>query len=209
MLQPRWVALDFTILRITVTEICGLSRVYNLGLYRLHDVHEHGRSRAISTSHDSCNTLSSLLPNQKRLRMSATATMTATTLEPFPLFIDSAPADAANYFSNISSKMSSLHMLSSPPARISRPRIDKLSKELQLRYYQYEVTFGLYMLNTREKLVLNSIVLVLLSAIIYAFCWGVQPYLINMICKAVYYITGSFTVAGEMCVVDAGTACTR
>lgn len=145
--------------------------------------------------------------------MSATATMTATALEPFPLFIDSAPADAANYFSNIGSKMSSLHILSSSPSpRIARPRLsmpEKWSNQLRLHYYQYEVTFGLYMLTPREKVILNSIVLALFGAMIYAFCWGIQPYLINTICRMVYYITGSFASAGDLCATESGATCMR
>lgn len=143
--------------------------------------------------------------------MSATATSTASALEPFPLFIDSAPHDAANYFSNISSNMSSLHMLASSPAPyISRRRIsvtEKLSNLLRLRYYQYEVTFGLYMLTPGEKMLLNTIILSVFSALLYAFCWGVQPFLINTVCQVLYYVLGSAAPAGELCADRLGEAC--
>ena len=145
--------------------------------------------------------------------MSATATATTSALEPFPLFIDSAPHDAANYFSNISSKMSSLQMLSSsptPPA--SRRRVSvtaKLSNLLRLRYYQYEVTFGLYMLTPGEKMLLNTIILSIFAALLYAFSWGVQPFLVNTICKILYYVLGSAARAGELCAVRTGEACAQ
>lgn len=145
--------------------------------------------------------------------MSATATATTTALEPFPLFIDSAPHDAANYFSNISSKMSSLQILSSsptpPPSRRRVSVTAKLSNLLRLRYYQYEVTFGLYILTPGEKMLLNTIILSIFAALLYAFSWGVQPFLVNTICQVLYYVLGSAAPAGELCAVRTGEACAQ
>jgi hypothetical protein len=135
--------------------------------------------------------------------------MTATTLEPFPLYMDLAPSADAQYFSHISSKMSSLHaMATSSSQNPFKPRLDKIQREIQILHYQYEVTFGLYMLNSNEKMVLNSIVLVVLSAIMYGVYCGLQPYLINAICRLVYYVTGSLTAAGDICEASAATSCT-
>ena len=121
-------------------------------------------------------------------------------LEPFPMFIDAAPAESANYFA--SSKMStSLQMLSPLPVS-RRPRISvsaKVSNYLHLRYYQYEVTFGLYMLTPSEKLVLNTIILAIFSFLFYALCWGLEPFVVQSICRLVYYITGSFNSAPGAC----------
>jgi len=118
------------------------------------------------------------------------------TLEPFPLFIDSTPPEYANYFSNISSKMESLNILSSDSSaprmfkrRISMP--SKLSKELQMRYYQYEVTFGLYMLTGIEKMVLNMIVASLFAAGFFA--------LYQVVCRLAWIAIGSFEPAGMLC----------
>lgn len=145
--------------------------------------------------------------------MLATTTSAASALEPFPLFIDSAPHDAANYFSNISSNMSSLQMLAtSPTPYISRRRVSvtaKISNQLRLRYYQYEVTFGLYMLNPGEKMLLNTIILSVLGGLLYAFCWGVQPFLVNTICQVLYYVLGSAVPAGELCADRMGEACAQ
>ena len=51
-----------------------------------------------------------------------------------------------------------------------------LSNHLYLRYYQYEVTFGLYMLTTREKIVLNAILVAILSALLYTIYWALEPF---------------------------------
>lgn len=41
-----------------------------------------------------------------------------------------------------------------------------LNKYLALKYYQYEVTYGLYVMTLGEKLVVNSIVVGLLSLVL-------------------------------------------
>jgi hypothetical protein len=125
-----------------------------------------------------------------------------TGLEPFPLFIDSASPESAHYFS--SSKMSaSLEILStSQKPNFRRPRISvpaKVSNYLRLRYYQYEVTFGLYMLSSTEKMILNSILLVVVSALLYGVWFGLEVFIVRWICRLVYYITGSVAPAGELC----------
>jgi sensor histidine kinase YesM len=121
-------------------------------------------------------------------------------LEPFPMFVDYAPPEHVNYFSN--SKMSySIHMLS-PSNRPRKPRISvptKLSNYLRLRYHQYEVTFGLYMMTPAEKLVLNTIILVILSALFYALYLGLEPFVVRTICRLIYYNTGSYKTAAEFC----------
>jgi Small subunit of serine palmitoyltransferase-like len=128
----------------------------------------------------------------------------AASLEPFPLFIDSAPPEAANYFS--STMTSSLHLLASssplPSSRTRKPRVSvpaKLSNYVRLRYYQYEVTFGLYMMTPGERVLLNCVFLTVLSGILCALYFALGPLLTRTACRLVYYITGSFTPAGELC----------
>jgi hypothetical protein len=125
----------------------------------------------------------------------------ATGLEPFPLFIDSASPESAHYFS--SSKMSaSLDMLSSSKSTYRRPRISvpsKVSNYIRLRYYQYEVTFGLYIMSPTEKLILNSILFVVLSTLLYGLWFGLEVFIVRWICRLVYYIAGSVGPAGEFC----------
>jgi len=121
-------------------------------------------------------------------------------LEPFPLFIDSAPPESANYFS---SKMGSLHLLThTSPSQLHKPGISmptKLTNYLRLRYYQYEVTFGLYVMTSAEKLVLNTIVLAIFGALLYALYWGLEPFVAHSLCRLIYYITGSYPIAEERC----------
>ncbi|RMZ90497.1 hypothetical protein DV736_g2287, partial [Chaetothyriales sp. CBS 134916] len=136
--------------------------------------------------------------NARPSRKGRKGTMTVA-LEPFPLFIDSAPPDAASYFAP--SKMSSSLQMLSPSAvsKYSEARISivsKLTSYLRLRYYQYEITFGLYVMTATEKLVLNSIILAMFSAIICALYWGLEPFMARSICRLVSSVTGS---ALELC----------
>ena len=62
----------------------------------------------------------------------------------------------------------------------------KVTNYLQLRYYQYEVTFGLYMMNYNEKLLLNAIILAIFAAVLYALCLGVEPLVLRLLCCSVH-----------------------
>jgi hypothetical protein len=119
-------------------------------------------------------------------------------LEPFPLFIDSSPLPSPKILMNMNG-----FQLYTPPAQSRRPRISipaKLSNYLQVRYYQYEVTFGLYMMTPTEKIILNTILFTILAGILYAFYIGLERFVIDTVCKLVYYITGSITSAPVLCV---------
>ena len=126
--------------------------------------------------------------------------MMSSGVEPFPLFIESSPPEFANYFSHIDTSMQTLSRLSDPRRR--KPRVSvstKLSNYVRLRYYQYEVTFGLYMLNGTEKLALNTIFLVVASALLYGLYWGLQPFVVRLVCSIVYHITGSLATSSDLC----------
>lgn len=121
-------------------------------------------------------------------------------VEPFPLFIESSPPEFANYFSQIDSSMQTLSRLSDPRRRIPRVSVStKLSNYVRLRYYQYEVTFGLYMLNATEKLALNTVILVIALAGLYGLYWGLESFVIRTVCSIVYHITGSFETSSKLC----------
>lgn len=128
-------------------------------------------------------------------------------LEPFPLFIDSAPPNSANYFSSpiamaavqlvaaasatttsspFSSSSSTANILQKPHLVIPR----RLSNYVRLRYYQYEVTFGLYMLTSREKLIFNTMILSVFAALLYAMSWGCRAFLVNGFCRLLWHLTG-------------------
>jgi len=119
-------------------------------------------------------------------------------LEPFPLFIDSPPLPSPKILMNMNG-----FQLYTPPAQSRRPRISipaKLSNYLQVRYYQYEVTFGLYVMTPTEKIILNTILFTILAGILYAFYIGLERFVVDTVCKLVYYITGSITSAPVLCV---------
>ena len=125
-----------------------------------------------------------------------------TALEPFPLFIDSAPPNSANYFSSPMAMVAIQLLSSSSSSHIRKSRIympAKVSSYMRLRYYQYEVTFGLYVMTPWEKLVFNTIILATLAAILYALSWGFQPFVVDALCRIIYYMTGSFSTAPELC----------
>ncbi|KIW82201.1 hypothetical protein Z517_05228 [Fonsecaea pedrosoi CBS 271.37] len=127
-------------------------------------------------------------------------------LEPFPLFIDSAPPNSANYFSSPMA-MAAVQLLatsssSSSHRSLGKPLVSmpaKLSNYLRLRYYQYEVTFGLYVMTPGEKLIFNSVILIAFTALLYALFWGFEPFIVNTLCRLIYYLTGSFSSAPQLC----------
>lgn len=132
------------------------------------------------------------------------ATSFYSSVEPFPLFIDSAPPNSANYFSSPIA-MAAIQLLAakSPhpqgPSRLSISIPPKITNYVRLRYYQYQVTFGLYMLTSGEKLIFNTILLTILSAILYTLCWGLQDFLISCLCRLIYYVYGSLSNAPDIC----------
>jgi hypothetical protein len=90
----------------------------------------------------------------------------------------------------------------SAPQNHARPVLSlsgKLTEELQLRYYQYEVTFGLYVLTSWEKLVLNCIVVAIIGAAVYGLYAGLRPSLLHVLCRLVYYATGVAEASGALC----------
>ena len=69
-----------------------------------------------------------------------------------------------------------------------------------MRYYQYEVTFGLYMMTLTEKIILNTILFTIFAGILYGFYIGLERFVVDTVCNLVYYITGSITSASVLCV---------
>jgi len=95
--------------------------------------------------------------------------------------------------------MHALHaIISLQVSQLWEPRIlllAKVSNHLSLRYYQYEVTFGLYMLTQTEKVVLNTILLSIFTGSLYALHIGLEPFMIHAICSMISYITSSLSGA--------------
>jgi hypothetical protein len=121
-------------------------------------------------------------------------------LEPFPRFIDSAPPNSANYFSSPMA-MASIQLLTSSKASHKARMVipAKIINNIRLRYYQFEVTFGVYMMTPKEKVIFNTIILTILAFWLYALSWGLQLFLVSSVCRMLYYITGSIPTARDLC----------
>ena len=99
--------------------------------------------------------------------------------------------------------MTPFRLLSTPPSpEPTKPRVSppaKFSNYLRLRYYQYEVTFGLYVMTPAEKFILNTIVLTILGAMTYALYIGLESSLGPVFCQLLYYVSRSLSSARELC----------
>jgi hypothetical protein len=88
---------------------------------------------------------------------------------------------------------------SQPPRQPQLSLSAKLADQLRLRYYRYEVSFGLYVMTPGEKLVLNGIVLSIFFAILCGLYVGLRPFLIHLICRLVYYLIGTADASNTLC----------
>ena len=132
-------------------------------------------------------------------------------VEPFPLFVDSNGPSNPHYFSSKATIFSLLN--SKPPSTSSllfQPRLPAAaSNYLRLRYYQYEVTFGLYMLTYREKCIFNMILFSICAALMYGICFSLQPLLVWSLCRLVWYMNGSLDGVQDICTEGVmGSGCT-
>lgn len=122
-------------------------------------------------------------------------------LEPFPLFVDSKGPSSTSYY--YSSKMSLVSLFNSEsPASRLRSRIsvpEKVRNYFHLKYYQYEVTLGLYVMDPMEKLVVNTIVFTILSLLLYGVIFGLKPLLIRTICRMIWCMSGSYEGVEDIC----------
>ncbi|KAK0130076.1 hypothetical protein ONS96_000611 [Cadophora gregata f. sp. sojae] len=66
----------------------------------------------------------------------------------------------------------------------SKPTLGNLCKKIQLCYYQYEVTFGLYVLTPTEKIITNTLVLSFCGLLIFAMVALAPLFIIQVISKA-------------------------
>ena len=56
------------------------------------------------------------------------------------------------------------------------------------------------MMTPAEKFILNTILFTILAGILYGLFIGLEPFIVDSVCKIIYYITGSSTSAPEYCV---------
>lgn len=121
-------------------------------------------------------------------------------VEPFPLFVDSTGPSNSYYFS---SNMTIFHMLNtkspSSPLAVNMSIPPKISNYFRLKYYQYEVTFGLYMMSYEEKVIINTLVITILAALLFGIFFGLQPLIIGCLCRFVWYTNGSLDGVEDIC----------
>ena len=122
-------------------------------------------------------------------------------LEPFPSYYEAPPNPQFESRWSGHPLMSSSYLASNQSGRVSRGRSlsRRISNTLRLRYYQYEVTFGLYMMDAAEKLVLNVLFLVILAVLAWGVCIGLAPFIVHTFCRLLYYATGSLQTCGRSC----------
>lgn len=75
--------------------------------------------------------------------------------------------------------------------RKSRPNaLQRLVDRVQLEYYRYEVTFGLYVMTPGEKCVANTFVLVVVTLLLWALLLYFPSLLWNKFSRLVWLLTG-------------------
>jgi hypothetical protein len=79
----------------------------------------------------------------------------------------------------------------SPPMRRRQSFFSTLMGKIELAYYRYEVTFSPYVMTTGEKLVLNTIVVVLLSLLILGMVTYLPKLVTRAAIKLVYFYAGA------------------
>ena len=117
-------------------------------------------------------------------------------LEPFPSFIDlplsNSPAPSPTIFSLVAHNL--------PPRKPRLSTTQRVADNVRKRYYQYEVTFALYMMTPGEKMVFNTLVLAVFGLLAYGLYRGLEGFVINSVCQLVYYSTGSLVRVEALCV---------
>lgn len=81
----------------------------------------------------------------------------------------------------------------SPQKSSESPRVPILSaavRRVKLAYYRYELTYGLYILNPREKAVLNTLVIVFLALFVAAIFIYLPPAVMRATKRLSFYAWG-------------------
>lgn len=75
--------------------------------------------------------------------------------------------------------------------RNSHPNpFQRLVGRVQLEYYRYEVTFGLYVMTLSEKCVANTFVLIVITLLLWALLLCFPSLLWNKLSRLVWLLTG-------------------
>ncbi|OJD14216.1 hypothetical protein AJ78_05430 [Emergomyces pasteurianus Ep9510] len=78
------------------------------------------------------------------------------------------------------------------PYHRSRPNVLKrLRSRLQLAYYRYEVTYGIYVMTPEEKFVANTFLLVFISLLVWGLFLYFPPLLFQKLGRLAWILTGA------------------
>ncbi|OAX84114.1 hypothetical protein ACJ72_01526 [Emergomyces africanus] len=78
------------------------------------------------------------------------------------------------------------------PLHRSRPNVLKrLRNRLQLAYYRYEVTYGIYVMTPEEKFVANTFLLVFISLLVWGLFLYFPPLLFQKLGRLAWILTGA------------------
>lgn len=104
-----------------------------------------------------------------------------------PAAVDELISKYSSTMVTASSKHSASHLTLKNPRRNILQRI---VDHIQLGYYRYEVTFGLYVMTRGEKLVANTFVIVVLSLLFWALVLYFPSLLYQKLSRLVWLLTG-------------------
>ncbi|EEQ84451.1 hypothetical protein RJZ56_000071 [Blastomyces dermatitidis] len=69
--------------------------------------------------------------------------------------------------------------------------LKRLTNRLQLAYYRYEVTYGIYVMTPGEKFVANTFLLVFISLLVYGLFLYFPPLLYQKLSRLAWILTGA------------------
>ncbi|KLJ11860.1 hypothetical protein EMPG_13007 [Blastomyces silverae] len=69
--------------------------------------------------------------------------------------------------------------------------LKRLTSRLQLAYYRYEVTYGIYVMTPGEKFVANTFLLVFISLLVYGLFLYFPPLLYQKLSRLAWILTGA------------------
>lgn len=74
--------------------------------------------------------------------------------------------------------------------RLSEPKINPIIHQLQLTYYRYKVTFGLYVMTSAEIFLVNTLVLLCLALLCYTLLYYMPYTLARLARRTAFYYWG-------------------
>ena len=101
-----------------------------------------------------------------------------------------APAAVDELINKYSSTMSTSTNSSAATPHPRPNALHRLVDRIQLEYYRYEVTFGIYVLTPGEKLAANTFVMIVMSLLLWALLLYFPSLLYQKLSRLVWLLTG-------------------